>query len=68
MEYVEISAKNAKSTETNGLTEAEKTKFFKLYVPLSQKMKKLVGRKRNSKKIQEAYKNMIQAMEILLDS
>lgn len=57
MKYVEITA--------NGITNDEKAKFFKLYVQLSKKAKKFVGRKKDSQEIQENWKTMLDSMEKL---
>lgn len=71
IKYVELDASELESISAanggNGITEADKNKFFKLYVPLSRKVKKLVGRKTKSDEIQETFKKLLANMKTLVD-
>lgn len=57
--------KAADSDDGYGITEDQKQEFFKLYPVFSKKVRKFVGRKKDSKLIKECFKNLLNAMRTL---
>ena len=60
MRYIVLS-----ESEEFGISEKEKNEFFKLYTRLSPRIKKFVGRKKDSKLIKSAFSNILKGMREL---
>lgn len=60
MKYVEL-----QSEAEFGITDKEKSEFFKLYTKLSPRIKKFVGRKKDGKLIKSAFSNILKGMREL---
>lgn len=66
MEYVEVDAKKTDSEELeSGITDKEKSEFFKLYTKLSPRIKRFVGRKKDGKLIKSAFSSILKGMREL---
>lgn len=70
MQYVTVPVVAAKDGGEEGscVSDNDKTEFFKLYVKLSRKTKKLVGKKKNGKEIKANFDKMLEAMRFLVDA
>ena len=60
MRYIVLS-----ESEEFGISEKEKNEFFKLYTRLSPRIKKFVGRKKDSKLIKSAFSSILKGMREL---
>jgi hypothetical protein len=64
MQYVKIDLLGSETAQ--GISNDQKAQFFKLYTQLSRKAKKFVGRKKDSKEIQEKWKILLDVMSDLV--